>query len=114
VTDPTDPTDEIMRAAYEHAYLMLRRTSSLLETLKKEGTGGHGVEPHAGAAMWAVRLAEAVLFPMVRGGEVPPPYTGDTDWLLNLAACWRDAAFDLGEYALPPPVLRVVKDGDLA
>lgn len=78
--------------------------------LEQEGAQGHGVEPHAGAAMWGVRFAAAVLHPVVPG-QAPPPFPYDTDRSLGLCAHWRDAAFGLGEFA-PEPVLRLVGDGE--
>ncbi|MFD7709172.1 hypothetical protein ACFV6E_37185 [Streptomyces sp. NPDC059785] len=109
MTEPV--TDEMMRAAYWHAYASLIQMSSLLETLMAERTGGDGVEPHAGAALWAVRLAAVVLRPAVDGAPAPP-FTDDSDRLLYLAGQWRDAAFGLGEFAQPPVVLRLVEDGE--
>ncbi|MER6159986.1 hypothetical protein ABT147_31280 [Streptomyces sp. NPDC001868] len=79
-------------------YNTLRDASATLEYLKQEGVA-EGVEPHAGAAMWGVRFAAAVLYPLLPC-QPKPPVDYDPQKLLDLAAHWRDAAFDLGEFAL--------------
>ncbi|MEU9469620.1 hypothetical protein AB0D78_23800 [Streptomyces avermitilis] len=85
-------------------YNVLLETAADLEALKREGAE-RSVEPHAGAALMAVRLAAAVLFPTVPCQA--PPWSSDTDRLLDLVVNWRDAAFEIGEFA-PEPVLGLV------
>lgn len=101
-------TDHTIHGTYAQVYNTLRDASATLEYLKQEGVE-EGVEPHAGAAMWGVRFALAVLYPLLPC-QPGPPVDYDPQKLLDLAAHWRDAAFDLGEFALPEPVLRVVRE----
>ncbi|MCF4139717.1 hypothetical protein [Streptomyces sp. NPDC017202] len=96
--------DDTTHSAYARVYRVLLQAADDLETLRHEGAQV-GVEPHAGAAMMAVRLASAVLFPAVPCQA--PPWSQDTDRLLDLCVNWRDAAFGVGEFA-PEPALRVV------
>ncbi|MET7650329.1 MULTISPECIES: hypothetical protein [unclassified Streptomyces] len=99
--------DETTHSAYVRAYNALLEAADDLETLKREGAEV-GVEPHAGAALMAVRLAAAVLFPTVPCQA--PPWCHDTDRLLDLVVNWRDAAFEVGEFA-PEAGLRLVEGG---
>ncbi|MDX3530656.1 hypothetical protein P1P75_30675 [Streptomyces sp. ID05-39B] len=101
-------TDDATHSAYARVYRVLLQAADDLETLKQEGAEV-GVEPHAGAALAAVKLASAVLFPTVRCQT--PPWSQDTDRLLDLCVNWRDAAFRVGEFA-PEPALRIVADED--
>lgn len=103
----TDHMNHAIHATYAQVYNTLRDASATLEYLKKEGVPWEGVEPHAGAAMWGVRFAITVLRPLLPC-QPEPPVDYDPQKLLDLAAHWRDAAFDLGEFA-PEPALRVVK-----
>ncbi|GGS12695.1 hypothetical protein GCM10010269_59980 [Streptomyces humidus] len=98
--------DDATHCAYARVYRVLLQAADDLETLRHEGAEV-GVEPHAGAAMMAVRLASAVLFPAVPCQT--PPWSQDTDRLLDLCVNWRDAAFRVGEFA-PVPALRIVTD----
>lgn len=100
--------DDATHSAYARVYRVLLEAADDLETLRQEGAE-IGVEPHAGAALMAVRLASAALFPTVRCQT--PPWSQDTDRLLNLCVNWRDAAFGVGEFA-PEPALRIVADED--
>ncbi|AVV41169.1 hypothetical protein PYK79_30245 [Streptomyces sp. ID05-04B] len=88
--------DDTTHSAYARVYRALLEAADHLETLKQEGAET-GVEPHAGAALAAVRLASAVLFPTVPCQT--PPWSQDTDRLLDLCVNWRDAAFEVGEFA---------------
>ncbi|WP_338896692.1 hypothetical protein WBG99_14380 [Streptomyces sp. TG1A-60] len=99
--------DHTIHSVYVQAYHTLRDTAATLEFLKREGVE-EGVEPHAGAAMHAVRFAVAVLYPLLPC-QPGPPVDDDPQRLLDLAAHWRDATFEIGEFA-PEPVLRVVRD----
>ncbi|MFE1872984.1 hypothetical protein ACFW9N_19060 [Streptomyces sp. NPDC059496] len=58
----------------------------------------------------AVRLAAAILQPVVPGTEAPP-FPDDTARLLQLIGNWREAALELGEFAPAGPVLRVIPGG---
>ncbi|MEU9130679.1 hypothetical protein AB0D08_21700 [Kitasatospora sp. NPDC048540] len=64
----------------------------------------------ATTALHAVRLAAAILHPVVPGTD-PPPFPDDTARLLQLIANWRDAVLDLGEFAPAGPVLRIIPGG---
>jgi hypothetical protein len=70
---------------------------------------GGGVDPHATAAMHALPFAATILWPAVPNTP-PPGYRHDSERLLQLAANWREAALELGEFAPLPPVLRLVSD----
>ncbi|MFJ9720393.1 hypothetical protein ACIRPQ_31400 [Streptomyces sp. NPDC101213] len=100
--------DDTTHSAYARVYRVLLQAADDLEILKREGVEA-GVEPHAGAALMAVRLASAVLFPAVPCQALP--WSQDTDRLLDLCVNWRDAAFEVGEFA-PEPALRIVADED--
>ncbi|MFI5798822.1 hypothetical protein [Streptomyces sp. NPDC051677] len=100
--------DHATHSAYARVYRVLLEAADDLETLKREGAEV-GLEPHAGAALAAVRLASAVLFPTVPCQT--PPWSQDTDRLLDLCGNWRDAAFEVGEFA-PEPTLRIVNRED--
>ncbi|MFF8913747.1 hypothetical protein ACF08M_10570 [Streptomyces sp. NPDC015032] len=68
-----------------------------------------GVDAHATAAMHAVRFAPTILWPAIPNTP-PPGCRRDSERLLQLAANWREAALELGEFAPPPPALRLVSD----
>ncbi|MFJ3182417.1 hypothetical protein ACIPJN_29075 [Streptomyces sp. NPDC086796] len=69
---------------------------------------GGAIEPHATAAMHAVRFAAAILRPAVP--QAPPHgFPDSTERLLQLAANWREAALELGEFAPPAPTLRLLR-----
>jgi hypothetical protein len=107
MTDYGDATNHTIHATYAQVYNTLRDAAATLEYLKKEGVPWEGVEPHAGAALWGVRFAVTVLHPLLPC-QPGPPADHEPQKCLDLAAHWRDAAFDLGEFA-PEPALRVVK-----
>lgn len=98
-----------MYRAYEDTYNELLSTAARLDTLRQVETGG--VDPHATAAMHAVRFAATILWPTVPSAPQPGFPDGSTR-LLQLAANWREAALGLGEFAFPPqpprPALRLV------
>ncbi|MEH0546066.1 hypothetical protein QA802_24235 [Streptomyces sp. B21-105] len=100
--------DDMTHSAYARVYRVLLEAAGDLETLKREGAEV-GVEPHAGGALMAVRLATAVLYPRVTCQT--PPWSQDTDRLLDLCVNWRDAAFEVGEFA-PEADLRLVQGGE--
>ncbi|GGL72862.1 hypothetical protein GCM10010129_15730 [Streptomyces fumigatiscleroticus] len=100
--------DAVHHSTYVQVYDALLETAVVLESMLKGGSDDTGVEPHAGAAMHAVRFAATVLFPTVACQKPPPfPHAHDTQYMLELCANWRDAAMQVGEFA-PEPVLRVV------
>ncbi|MFI9240843.1 hypothetical protein [Streptomyces sp. NPDC053079] len=70
---------------------------------------GGNVDAHATAAMHAVRFAATILWPTVPNTP-PPGYRHDSERLLKLAANWREAALELGEFAPERPALRLVSD----
>ncbi|WP_251022462.1 hypothetical protein [Streptomyces sp. ISL-10] len=70
---------------------------------------GGGVDPHATAAMHAVRFAATILWPTVPNTP-PPTFRHDSERLLQLAANWREAALELGEFTPPHPTLRLVSE----
>lgn len=77
----------------------------------------HSVDPHATAAMHALRFAALMLYPAVPGAE-PPDVPDDSARLLELLANWRDAVLQLGEFAPDAPdhravpVLRLLPGGE--
>ncbi|WRZ91415.1 hypothetical protein OHB54_21440 [Streptomyces sp. NBC_01007] len=95
-------------SAYADVYHDLLRASSTLDALRNAGTGDDpGVEPYAGAAMWGVRFALAMLHRDLPCQPPPPHGDRTTEKLLSLCADWRDAALEIGEFA-PEPALRLV------
>jgi hypothetical protein len=63
--------------------------------------GVQGADPHATAALHAVRFAAAIPQPAVPATE-PPPFPRTAERLLQLMANWREAALELDEFALDP------------
>jgi hypothetical protein len=71
--------------------------------------GGGFVYPCLSAAMHAVRFAVTIMWPTAP--HMPPPgYRQDSEGILELIAHWREAALEIGEFAPPPPTLRLVSD----
>lgn len=66
-------------------------------------------DAHVGSALHAVRFAVTMLWPTTPGSP-PPGYRHDSEYLLGLAAHWREAALEIGEFAVEPPPLRLVAD----
>ncbi|MFE2278578.1 hypothetical protein ACFXAE_15285 [Streptomyces sp. NPDC059454] len=94
---------------YAKTYDTLLEAAARLDMLRR--LEGGSVDPHATAAMNAVRFAATILWPAVPG--VPPPgYRHDSEYLLQLAANWREAALELGEFAPQRPALRLVSAGE--
>ncbi|MET8132110.1 hypothetical protein ABZ153_28200 [Streptomyces sp. NPDC006290] len=95
-------------SAYVDVYHDLLRASSALDALRNAGTGDDpGVEPYAGAAMWGVRFALAMLHRELPCQPSPPDGNRTPEELLALCANWRDAALEIGQLA-PEPDLRLV------
>ncbi|WP_406731788.1 hypothetical protein [Streptomyces sp. NBC_01794] len=69
----------------------------------------NGVDPHVGSALHAVRFAVTMLCSPTPDSP-PPGYRHDSEYLLGLAAQWREAALEIGEFAVEPPALRLVGD----
>jgi hypothetical protein len=90
-------------------YKDLLRAAAQLDTLRRLEAGG-AVDAHATAAMHAARFAATILRPTVPNTPPPSPpgFRHDSERLLQLAAIWRDAALELGEFAPPRPALRLV------
>ncbi|MFE9813078.1 hypothetical protein [Streptomyces sp. NPDC005548] len=91
---------------YGPAFDLLLELEERLGTLRHYG---QGVDPHATAALHAVRFAAAILQPVVPAAE-PPSFPHSTERLLELMACWREAALEVGEFA-PAPALRLLSGG---
>ncbi|MEU1216369.1 hypothetical protein ABZ424_28985 [Streptomyces sp. NPDC005790] len=92
---------------YEKVFNELLDVAARLDMLRR--LEGGGVDPHATAAMHAIRFAATILWPAVP--DVPPPgFRHDSEWLLQLAANWREAALELGEFTPARPTLRLVSD----
>ncbi|MFB7896073.1 hypothetical protein ACFC1B_07060 [Streptomyces xiamenensis] len=89
--------------AFVPAYEVLLELEERLEALRHVGSG---VDPHATAAMHAIRFAAAILRPAVPGSG-PPPFPDDTARLLELMDNWRDVALELGEFAPTRPALQL-------
>jgi hypothetical protein len=90
---------------YAKVYDELLSAAARLDMLRR--LEGGSVDAHATAAMHAVQFAATILWPTVPNTP-PPGYRHDSQWLLQLAANWREAALELGEFASPPPALRLV------
>ncbi|WP_246574266.1 hypothetical protein [Streptomyces genisteinicus] len=67
-------------------------------------------DAHVGSALHAVRFAVTMLWP--RTPESPPPdCRHDSEYLHYLAGHWREAALEIGEFAVErPAALRLVGD----
>ncbi|HEX5569555.1 MAG TPA: hypothetical protein VFY14_21990 [Streptomyces sp.] len=90
---------------YGKVYAELLGAAARLDVLRH--LEGGGVDPHATAAMHAVRFAATILCPNALNAP-PPGFRHDSERMLQLAANWREAALELGEFAPPPPALRLV------
>jgi hypothetical protein len=105
--DPVDDPATARTQAYEEVFRELTALAERLDTLKHLESGG--VDPRATAAMHALRFAATLLWPTVP--HVPPPgYRFDSGYLLELAANWREAVLEIGEFAPARPALRLVTD----
>ncbi|PWI11669.1 hypothetical protein DIZ27_04960 [Streptomyces sp. NWU339] len=92
---------------YEKVFSDLITTAERLDMLRR--LEGGGVDPHATAAMHALRFAATILWPTIPSAP-PPGFRHDSERLLHLAAHWREAALELGEFAPARPTLRLVTD----
>ncbi|MEV6781164.1 hypothetical protein [Streptomyces sp. NPDC051098] len=91
----------------EKTYNELLDVAARLDRLRR--MEGGTVEAHATAATHAVRFAATILSPTIPG-TAQPGFADDTERLLQLAASWREAALELGEFAPPRPGLTLVTD----
>ncbi|MFF3291839.1 hypothetical protein [Streptomyces sp. NPDC003023] len=66
-------------------------------------------DAHVGSALHAVRFAVTMLWPTTPDSP-PPGYRHDSAYLLESAAQWREAALEIGEFAVERPALRIVGD----
>ncbi|MEU1287963.1 hypothetical protein [Kitasatospora sp. NPDC005856] len=95
---------------YAQTYETLIDAAARLDMLRRLEDGSP--DPHATAAMHAIRFAATILWPAVP--DVPPPgYRHDSEYLLQLAANWREAALELSEFAPSRPALRLVSAREL-
>ncbi len=107
---PMDDLATVRAQEYAKVYDELLRAAARLDMLRR--LEGGAVDAHATAAMHAVRFAATILWPTVPGTP-PPGFRHDSEHLLRLAANWREAALELGEFAPPRPDLRVVRCTDV-
>lgn len=92
---------------YEKVFSDIVATAERLDTLKQLESGG--VDPHLTSAMHALRFAATILWPTIPHVS-PPGYRFGSEYLLELAGHWREAALEIGEFAPAPPALRLVTD----
>ncbi|GHI10318.1 hypothetical protein AQI88_41905 [Streptomyces cellostaticus] len=95
---------------YAKLYDELLGTVARLDKLRRLESGG-SVDAHATAAMHAVAFAATILWPTIPNTP-PPGFRHDSERLLHLAANWREAALEIGEFAPPRPALRLVRDSE--
>ncbi|MET8074935.1 hypothetical protein [Streptomyces sp. NPDC005303] len=104
-----DEPTTVRTRAHAMMYAELLDTAARLDTLRRLEDGS--VDAHVGAAMHAVRFAATIMWPTAP--HMPPPgYRQDSEGILELIAQWREAALEIGEFAPPPPALRLVSDTD--
>ncbi|OLZ58984.1 hypothetical protein AV521_46090 [Streptomyces sp. IMTB 2501] len=101
-----DNLQAVRAQEYAKVYEDLLSAAAQLDTLCRLEAGG-AVDAHATAAIHAVRFAATILWPTVPNTP-PPGFRHDSERLLQLAANWREAALELGEFAQPRPALRLV------
>ncbi|MCZ4098924.1 hypothetical protein G3I60_39640 [Streptomyces sp. SID13666] len=92
---------------YAKVYDELLAAAARLDMLRR--LEGGSIDAHATAAMHGLRFAATILWPAVPNTP-PPGYRHDSERLLQLAANWREAALELGEFAPPRPALRLVSE----
>ncbi|MGZ2362414.1 hypothetical protein LRE75_38165 [Streptomyces sp. 372A] len=88
------------RRSTTKVYDALLEAAGRLDMLRR--LEGGSVDPHATVAMHAIRFAATILWPTVPG-TLPPGYRHDSERLLQLAANWREAALELGEFVPSAP-----------
>jgi hypothetical protein len=94
---------------YAKVYDELLRAAARLDMLRRQEGGA--VDAHATSAMHAVRFAATILWPAVP--HTPPPgFRHGSEYLLHLAANWREAALEVGEFAPPRIALPLGPDRD--
>ncbi|MEU7032017.1 hypothetical protein AB0A60_35630 [Streptomyces sp. NPDC046275] len=102
-----DDLQAVRAQEYEKVFSELIATAERIDMLRR--LEGGGVDPHATAAMHALRFAATILWPTIP--RTPPPgFRHDSERLLHLAAQWREAALELGEFTPARPTLRLVTD----
>jgi hypothetical protein len=98
---------------YAQVYDQLLGAAARLDVLRRLEGGGGEVDAHATAAMHAAAFDATILRSVIP--DAPP--TGlrhDSERLLHLAAAWREAALDPGEFIPPRPDLRLVRSSEPA
>jgi hypothetical protein len=102
-----DDLQAVRTQEYEKVFSELIATAERLDMLRR--MEGGGVDPHATAAMHALRFAATILWPTIPSAP-PPGFRHDSERLLQLTSHWREAALELGEFAPARPTLRLVTD----
>ncbi|MBF9071658.1 hypothetical protein [Streptacidiphilus fuscans] len=97
-----DDRETIRQEACRDALDTILTVADRLDVVRR--TEGNRVDSHITSALHAIRFAAAILQPTVPGA--PPlgfQFADDSEHLLSLAARWREAALELGEFAPEPP-----------
>lgn len=102
-----DDLQAVRAQEYAKVYDELLATATRLNMLRR--LEGGSIDAHATAAMHGLRFAATILWPTVPNTP-PPGYRQDSERLLQLAANWREAALELGEFAPQRPALRLVSE----
>ncbi|WP_331740281.1 hypothetical protein OG613_45855 (plasmid) [Streptomyces sp. NBC_00015] len=102
-----DDLQAVRAQEYAKVYDEFLAAAAPLDMLRR--LEGGSVDGHATAAMHAVCFATTILWPTVPNTP-PPGYRHDSERLLHLAANWREAALELGEFVPKRPALRLVSD----
>jgi hypothetical protein len=104
-----DDLHAVRAQEYAKVYEELLGAAARLDMLRR--LEGGSINPHATAAMHGLRFAATILWPAVPNTP-PPGYRQDSERLLQLAANWREAALELGEFAPQRPALRLVSPSE--
>ncbi|MFI6530626.1 hypothetical protein [Streptomyces uncialis] len=102
-----DDLQAVRAQEYAKVYDELLDAATRLDMLRR--LEGGSIDAHATAAMHGLRFAATILWPTVPNTP-PPGYRHDSERLLQLAANWREAALELGEFAPQRPALRLVSE----
>ncbi|MFJ8982749.1 hypothetical protein [Streptomyces sp. NPDC102282] len=100
-----DDLNAVRAQEYAKVYEELLAAAARLDMLRR--LEGGSIDAHATAAMHGLRFAATILWPTVPNTP-PPGYRQDSERLLQLAANWREAALELGEFVPPHPALQLV------